>query len=94
MHGPPIPKGLGGVLVLSCVEFHSSTGQKARRGAHPEELKTQKKRDLKMSGYFYHYLSDLGLVLFTQKSKTFQDSLSHRILWYMHEAVNIDKNKK
>jgi len=29
-----------------------------------------------------------------QKQKTFQDSLSHRILWHMHGALNIDKNKK
>jgi hypothetical protein len=36
----------------------------------------------------------LGLVYFTQKAKSFQDSPSHRILWYMHEALNIDESKK
>ena len=28
-----------------------------------------------------------------QNPKSFQDSLSHRILRHMHEALNIDKNK-
>jgi len=34
-------------------------------------------------------------VLFSllQKLKTFQDFSSHRILWHMHEVLNIDKNK-
>ena len=29
-----------------------------------------------------------------RKSKTFQDSLSHQILEYMHEALDIYENKK
>ena len=28
-----------------------------------------------------------------QKAKGFQDSPSHRILWHMHEALNIDESK-
>ena len=28
-----------------------------------------------------------------QKLKAFQDFTSHQILWHMHEALNIDKNK-
>jgi hypothetical protein len=28
-----------------------------------------------------------------RNSKSFQDSLSHRILRHIHEALNIDKNK-
>ena len=28
-----------------------------------------------------------------RKSKSFQDSPSHRILWHMYEALNIDENK-
>jgi len=28
-----------------------------------------------------------------QNLKTFQDFSSHQILWYMHIALNIDKNK-
>jgi hypothetical protein len=28
-----------------------------------------------------------------QKPKSFQDSSSHRILWQMHETLNIDENK-
>ena len=28
-----------------------------------------------------------------QKAKSFQDSPSHRILWHMHEALNIDESK-
>jgi len=27
------------------------------------------------------------------KPKSFQDSPSHRILWHMHETLNIDENK-
>jgi len=27
------------------------------------------------------------------KSKSFQDSPSHRILWHMYETLNIDENK-
>ena len=27
------------------------------------------------------------------KPKCFQDSLSYRILWHMHETLNIDENK-
>jgi len=30
---------------------------------------------------------------FTVKIKSFQDFPSHRILWHMHETLNIDKNK-
>jgi len=33
------------------------------------------------------------LFRYTQKPKTLQDSPSHRILWHMHGALNIDKNK-
>jgi len=27
----------------------------------------------------------------SQKSKKVQDSTSHRVLWHMHESLNIDK---
>jgi len=35
------------------------------------------------------------LALFSSpwKPKSFQDSPSHRILWHMHETLNIDENK-
>jgi len=37
----------------------------------------------------------LTWVLFSspRKPKSFQDSPSHRILWHMHETLNIDENK-
>ena len=34
-----------------------------------------------------------ALFSFHRNPKSFQDSLPHRILWHMHEALNIDENK-
>jgi len=41
------------------------------------------------------YESILTKALFSspQKPKTFQNFPSHRILWHMHRALNVDKNK-
>jgi len=35
----------------------------------------------------------VGIVSSSRNPKSFQDSLSHRILRHMHEALNIDENK-
>jgi len=44
---------------------------------------------------FWDRMSNLIMALFSSpwKPKSFQDSLSHRILWHMHETLNIGENK-
>jgi len=43
------------------------------------------------SPVFLHVLNSKALL--KKNQKTFQNSLSHRILRHMHEALNIDENK-
>ena len=41
----------------------------------------------------YDVIANKSLFTSPRKIKTFQDFPSHRILWHMHGALNIDKNK-
>ena len=43
-----------------------------------------------LSVFFFYFEA---LFSSPRKPKNFQDFLSHRILWHMHEILNIDENK-
>jgi len=43
--------------------------------------------------YVNAHIVAMALFSSPQKAKSFQDSPSHRILWHIHEALNIDESK-